>query len=101
MSAPFFISYCLGNIAGPFVFKASETPVYTSGIIAVLVSYNALALLLVAFPFYASRQNNIKADLLVVLDGQDEGVLDVFGNKTDGDIYIIVILTSHGLTGFF
>lgn len=41
-------------MAGSFAFKTSEALVYTSGIIAILVPYNAWALLLIAFPFYAT-----------------------------------------------
>jgi uncharacterized membrane protein len=36
LNALFFISYCAGNIIGPFAFKPSEAPVYRSGIIAII-----------------------------------------------------------------
>lgn len=76
VNAIFFISNCLGNIAGRFAFKTSEAPAYISQIVAVPVSYCASAFLLIAFAFYAMMQNKIKADLLAVLGGDEEGVLD-------------------------
>ena len=39
VNALFFISYCAGNIIGPFAFKTSEASVHRSEIIAILVAY--------------------------------------------------------------
>jgi hypothetical protein len=56
----FFISYCVGNIIGPFSFKESGAPRYTSGIIAMLVAYCVEIFLLFTFAFYASMLNRKK-----------------------------------------
>ncbi|KAJ6024666.1 MFS general substrate transporter [Penicillium herquei] len=53
VSALFFVSYCVGNIVGPFSFKDNEAPTYTSGIIAMLVAYCVEIFLLLSFAAYA------------------------------------------------
>ena len=60
VNAVFFISYCVGNIIGPFSFKESEAPKYTSGIIAMLVAYCVEIFLLLAFALYAAKLNKSK-----------------------------------------
>lgn len=57
VNAVFFISYCVGNIIGPFSFKETEAPQYTSGIIAMLVTYCVEILLLLAFALYTAAMN--------------------------------------------
>jgi hypothetical protein len=79
----FFISYCVGNIIGPFAFKANEAPVYTSGILAILVAYCVEILFLVAFALYAIWLNRSKGAALGALQVEHQGVLDAFGDKTD------------------
>ncbi|GKZ76124.1 hypothetical protein AnigIFM56816_005099 [Aspergillus niger] len=60
VNAIFFISYCVGNIIGPFAFKSDEAPQYTSGIIAMLVAYCVEIFLLLAFAVYAAHLNRKK-----------------------------------------
>lgn len=60
VNAAFFVSYCVGNIIGPFAFKVKEAPVYTSGIIAVLVAFVAEIFLLVVYAFYAAFLDRMK-----------------------------------------
>ncbi|KAJ5629108.1 MFS general substrate transporter [Penicillium lividum] len=60
----FFISYCVGNIIGPFSFKSDEAPEYTSGIVAMLVAYCVEILLLLVFAAYAAILNRQKDKLL-------------------------------------
>ncbi|KAJ5664681.1 MFS general substrate transporter [Penicillium macrosclerotiorum] len=68
----FFISYCVGNIVGPFSFKTSEAPTYTSGIVAMLVAYCVEALLLLSFAVYAAMLNK-KKDEIVQREGLSLG----------------------------
>ncbi|KAH8892139.1 MFS general substrate transporter [Thozetella sp. PMI_491] len=86
-NAAFFISYCVGNIIGPFAFKSDEAPVYTSGIIAILVAYCVEIGLLISFAIYIIWLNRAKeAERTAMQDasrGEPEGVLDAFGDKTD------------------
>lgn len=65
VSAIFFISYCVGNIIGPFAFKSSEAPRYPSGIIAIMVSYCVEIVVLLVFSRYLSWRNKVKARDLV------------------------------------
>ncbi|KAJ5156600.1 hypothetical protein N7492_009403 [Penicillium capsulatum] len=60
VNAMFFISYCVGNIVGIFLFKSSEAPAYTSGIVAMLVAYCVEIFLLLGFGAFASALNRTK-----------------------------------------
>ena len=88
VNALFFISYCVGNIIGPFSFKPSEAPVYESGIIAIMVAYCVEIGLLVSFAFYMAWMNRRKAASLATLQseiGADEQqrALAAFSDHTD------------------
>ena len=88
VNAIFFISYCVGNIIGPFAFKSSEAPVYTSGIVAILVAYCVEIGLLVAFAFYMIMMNKKKASALAALQAahagdEQERALAAFSDHTD------------------
>lgn len=61
VNAIFFISYCVGNIVGPFAFKSAEAPVYQSGITAILVSYCVEVAVCVGYAVYSVRSNKRKA----------------------------------------
>jgi len=60
VNAIFFISYCVGNIIGPFAFKSNEAPIYRSGIIAIMVAYCVEMAVLVGFAVYLAAQNKKK-----------------------------------------
>ncbi|RAK99292.1 MFS general substrate transporter [Aspergillus ibericus CBS 121593] len=64
VNALFFVSYCVGNIVGPFSFKSNEAPTYTSGIVAMLVAYCVEIFLLLAFAAYAVMLNRKKMEVL-------------------------------------
>jgi hypothetical protein len=64
-NAIFFISYCAGNIIGPFAFKASEAPVYQSGITAILVAYCVEMATCIGFAVYLAACNKTKARNLI------------------------------------
>lgn len=87
VSAIFFISYCTGNIIGPFAFKSSEAPVYTSGIIAILVAYVVEICLLAGFAVYMAFMNKKKERALLELGemAHDDQVraLASFSDQTD------------------
>lgn len=71
VNALFFISYCAGNIIGPFAFKSTEAPGYNSGIIAIMVSYIVEILVLGLFALYLRRANSAKERHMVEF-GQNE-----------------------------
>lgn len=85
VNALFFVSYCAGNIVGPFAFKSSEAPEYTSGIIAMLVSYCAEIVLMLAFAAYMMYLNKKKEEALDTGLGQDEAdrIAAGFSDQTD------------------
>lgn len=88
VNAIFFISYCVGNIIGPFAFKSNEAPVYTSGIVAILVAYCVEIGLLIAFAFYMIIMNKQKASDLAALQAahggdEQERALAAFSDHTD------------------
>jgi len=71
-NALFFVSYCVGNIIGPFSFRSSEAPVYRSGIVAMLTAYCVEVVALLAFAFYMALLNK-KKDALCAETGVDIG----------------------------
>ncbi|XRM46731.1 hypothetical protein ABZX51_009760 [Aspergillus tubingensis] len=75
VNAIFFISYCVGNIVGPFAFKSDEAPQYTSGIIAMLVAYCVEIFLLLGFAVYAAYLNRTK-DGITTTSGQTDSDVD-------------------------
>ncbi|GAA92871.1 MFS allantoate transporter [Aspergillus luchuensis IFO 4308] len=75
VNAIFFISYCVGNIVGPFAFKSDEAPQYTSGIIAMLVAYCVEIFLLLGFAVYAAYLNRTK-DGITTTSGQTDTDVD-------------------------
>lgn len=83
-NALFFISYCVGNIIGPFAFKSSEAPVYQSGITAMLVAYCVEIVALLAFAVYMAMLNKKKENAMTTGD-EDEAmkVLASFSDLTD------------------
>ena len=66
VNALFFISYCVGNIIGPFAFKSSEAPGYRSGITAILVAYCVEIGVCIGFAFYLAACNKKKESGLTV-----------------------------------
>lgn len=67
INAIFFISYCVGNIVGPFAFKQSESPTYTSGIVTILIAYCVEIVLLLGFGAYMAYLNKRKNEKLAAM----------------------------------
>ncbi|KAJ3498420.1 hypothetical protein NLG97_g1143 [Lecanicillium saksenae] len=57
MNSMIFIAYCVGNIIGPQLFFARESPTYTSGFLAMLVCYGAGIVLCMVLRFYLMWEN--------------------------------------------
>ena len=88
VNALFFVSYCVGNIIGPFAFKPSEAPVYTSGITAILVAYCVEIVALLSFAVYAAFLNKKKEEATGPITAgdsvdDDERVQASFSDLTD------------------
>jgi hypothetical protein len=67
VNAIFFVSYCVGNIIGPFAFKSTEAPTYPSGIIAIMTAYCVEIVVFFCFAFYLRMCNARKEKKLVEL----------------------------------
>ncbi|KAM3502271.1 hypothetical protein MY11210_009118 [Beauveria gryllotalpidicola] len=57
MNSMIFIAYCVGNIIGPQLFFARESPSYTSGFLAMLVCYAGGIILSIMLRFYLVWEN--------------------------------------------
>ncbi|KAM3566997.1 hypothetical protein ARSEF4850_000031 [Beauveria asiatica] len=57
MNSMLFIAYCVGNMTGPQLFFARESPSYTSGFLAMLVCYAGGILLSIMLRFYLVWEN--------------------------------------------
>ncbi|KAM3453799.1 hypothetical protein MY3296_003460 [Beauveria thailandica] len=57
MNSMLFIAYCVGNITGPQLFFARESPSYTSGFLAMLVCYAGGIILSIMLRFYLVWEN--------------------------------------------
>lgn len=87
VNAIFFISYCVGNIIGPFAFKSTEAPRYPSGIVAIMVAYCIEIVVLLLFSRYLSWRNRVKvrdlAEKGLVAATEEERALMGFRDLTD------------------
>ena len=87
VNAIFFISYCVGNIIGPFAFISSEAPVYKSGIIAILVANCVEVGILLGFAAYLAFCNTKKEKNLIASGktnaSEDERSVMAFKDLTD------------------
>ncbi|KAF1846060.1 MFS general substrate transporter [Cucurbitaria berberidis CBS 394.84] len=87
VTAIFFISYCTGNIVGPFAFKPSEAPKYQSGIIAILVAYCVEIALFALFAVYVAMMNRKKQSIFEELgpdaDNEQARTIASFNDLTD------------------
>ncbi|KAG0133672.1 major facilitator superfamily domain-containing protein [Tuber indicum] len=80
-NAMLFLGYCVGNIAGPFFYKADQRPTYTLGISSIIFCHLVEVVLILALRFLLSRENKRR-------DKLQEGIernLDAtaFGDLTD------------------
>ncbi|XWW94937.1 hypothetical protein V2A60_002887 [Cordyceps javanica] len=57
MNSMIFIAYCIGNIIGPQLFFARESPKYTSGFLAMLICFAGGIVLCIALRFYLVWEN--------------------------------------------
>ncbi|KAI1816356.1 major facilitator superfamily transporter allantoate [Poronia punctata] len=60
VAAMYLISYCVGNIIGPQVFRDGDAPAYHNAITTVLVSFIIAYLTMIFIYFWCKRQNSIK-----------------------------------------
>ncbi|OKL56349.1 hypothetical protein UA08_08535 [Talaromyces atroroseus] len=61
-SAMFFIAYCVGNIAGPQVFIASEAPSYPTAFATMIVTVGGAAIVMATLRVVLTRRNRKRDD---------------------------------------
>ncbi|KAI1179163.1 major facilitator superfamily transporter allantoate [Nemania sp. FL0916] len=75
-AAMYLITYCVGNIIGPQVFRPGDAPLYHNAITVVVVSFIVALLAQLSIYFWCRRQNAIKASIRAApgytkIDGQE------------------------------
>ncbi|KAL3447904.1 major facilitator superfamily domain-containing protein [Aspergillus insuetus] len=58
MTGSMFVAYCVGNIAGPHLFRASEAPAYETSFRIILICYALAAALALSLHVYLRVENN-------------------------------------------
>ncbi|KAF2196745.1 MFS allantoate transporter [Delitschia confertaspora ATCC 74209] len=78
-----FLGYCAGNIAGPFFFKAEQSPTYPLGMWSMIFCHLAEVVLVIAFALILSRENKRRDRMRE--GGQAQLDIDetAFGDLTD------------------
>jgi hypothetical protein len=57
MTGSMFVAYCVGNIAGPHLFRASEAPAYETSFRIILICYALAATLALSLHVYLRVEN--------------------------------------------
>jgi hypothetical protein len=80
----FFIAYCLGNIIGPQLFMAKESPVYRTGFLSIVICYGIGICACFMLRFYLIWLNGKREPLCDRDAGRDDDdVANVFVDQTD------------------
>ncbi|KAL6251756.1 hypothetical protein RBB50_001966 [Rhinocladiella similis] len=87
MNAIFFLSYCLGNILGPQVFRSSDAPAYSHGYIGLLCCIVVAIVAIGVYAFLCIAENKRRASQVEqsdqVADGTDGNMVAAFQDLTD------------------
>ncbi|KLJ09649.1 hypothetical protein EMPG_14928 [Blastomyces silverae] len=75
-----YIGYCVGNLIGPQTFRESQAPEYTSGFIAMLVSYCASIALMAGYWALAILANKRRPENT---ECEEDELITLFQDKTD------------------
>lgn len=81
MNAMYFLSYCIGNIVGPQMFRASDAPDYAKGYTALLICFVLSTSAILAYGFLCYCENAQRDRLGEAHELEDEN--EVFSDKTD------------------
>lgn len=82
MNAVFFVSYCIGNIIGPQVFRASDAPAYTHGY-AGLMACIVVAMATISAYGFLCRWENKRRDRKAAETEDKTGDVGAFSDLTD------------------
>ncbi|KIW95440.1 uncharacterized protein Z519_04024 [Cladophialophora bantiana CBS 173.52] len=81
-SAGLFVGYCLGNIAGPLIFREKDAPRYATGFIIVLITAILTQVLTIIYRYLCILENK-KRDKSGILEGFDHAYEDDLTDKTN------------------
>ncbi|KAH8890176.1 MFS transporter [Thozetella sp. PMI_491] len=81
-SSGLFVGYCLGNIVAPLLFKDTESPIFTSGWIAVLACICAATVLALGYRQICVWENS-KRDRAGFVEGFDHAFEDDLTDKSN------------------
>lgn len=82
MNAIFFMAYCIGNIIGPQLFRASDAPDYSPGYLGLLASLIVAMVAISGYGFVCYSENK-RRDRLSEITGVRDGVDGAFSDLTD------------------
>lgn len=82
MNAIFFLSYCIGNIIGPQVFRASDAPKYTHGYAGLMACIVVAMIAISAYGYLCYRENERRDRMVAECVDVDEAV-EAFSDMTD------------------
>jgi hypothetical protein len=82
MNAIFFTAYCIGNIIGPQVFRATDAPDYSNGYIGLLACLVIAMVAISCYGFICWTENR-RRDKLVESTGVQDHIDDPFSDLTD------------------
>ncbi|KAI0018301.1 major facilitator superfamily domain-containing protein [Xylariomycetidae sp. FL0641] len=77
------IGYAAGNLIGPQTFREDQAPKYTSGVVAMLVSYCVAIMILLVYWLFAAWENKRKDQKYGKPEAVHEGTADGFVDITD------------------
>ncbi|KAI1100536.1 MFS general substrate transporter [Jackrogersella minutella] len=77
------IGYAAGNLIGPQTFRSNEAPKYTSGVVAMLISYCVCMLILMVYWFVGNWQNKRRDRKYGKPEEVREGSMEGFVDATD------------------
>lgn len=75
-----FLGYCVGNIAGPFFYKASQSPTYELGIWSMIFCHLSEFAIVLGFRFFLAWENKKRER---VYGEQVDADATAFGDLTD------------------
>lgn len=85
LNAMFFVGYCIGNILGPQVFRASDAPEYKHGYIGLLACLAVAAIAILTYGFLCKTDND-KRDKMYGKSSEmaeEERNAEAFSDMTD------------------
>jgi hypothetical protein len=80
------MGYCTGNIIGPQLFFADQSPSYTSGFLAMLICYAVGILTCIGLRYYLIWENRRRDRVNAVLNEPQNGEMLNLLDKTDKEI---------------